>query len=133
MNENEPGLLKVPRDRGQTNLREQAPDNGIDIDGVISKFEHAVKELLSETNSETEERSTSMNENEPGLSRVTCKQAAKELQMDIESVQYLMRQGRLPIGYAMKKEKATKYSYYIYRGLLDAEKRRLAEGGERKW
>ena len=34
-----------------------------------------------------------MNENEPGLSRVTCKQAAKELQMNIESVQYLMRQG----------------------------------------
>lgn len=65
--------------------------------------------------------------------RVTTKQAAKELNMGIESVQYLMRQNRLPIGYAMRKEKATRYTYYIFRGLLDAELQRLAGGGERKW
>nr|DAY69804.1 MAG TPA: hypothetical protein [Caudoviricetes sp.] len=65
--------------------------------------------------------------------RVTTKQAAKELNMGIESVQYLMRQNRLPIGYAMKKEKATRFTYYIFRGLLDAEVQRLAGGGERKW
>ncbi len=69
----------------------------------------------------------------PGMERVSTRQAAKELNMDVESVHYLMRQDRLPIGYAMKKDKATKYTYYIYRGLLDAEKRRIAEGGPRKW
>jgi len=69
---------------------------------------------------------------EPGLQRVTAKQAAKELHMDIESVHYLMRQGRLPIGYALKKDGASKYSYYIYRGLLDAEKRAIASG-KCKW
>lgn len=60
-----------------------------------------------------------------GMERVTTKQAAKELNMDIESLQYLMRKDRLPIGYAMKKEKATRYSYYIYRGLLDAQKKKI--------
>ena len=44
----------------------------------------------------------------PGVERVTTRQAAKELNMDVESVQYLMRNERLPIGYAMKKEKATR-------------------------
>lgn len=63
-----------------------------------------------------------------GLERVSTKQAAQELHMDVESVQYLMRQGRLPIGYALKKDKAKKFSYYIYRGLLEAEKSRIAEG-----
>ena len=53
--------------------------------------------------------------------------------MAVESVQYLMRQNRLPIGYAMKKEKATRFTYYIFRGLLDAELQRLAGGGARKW
>ena len=65
--------------------------------------------------------------------RVTTKQAAKELHMDVESVRYLMRQNRLPIGYAMKREKATRFTYYIFRGLLDAELQRLAGGGARKW
>ena len=65
--------------------------------------------------------------------RVTTKQAAKELHMAVESVQYLMRQNRLPIGYAMKTEKGTRFTYYIFRGLLDAELQRLAGGGARKW
>ena len=65
--------------------------------------------------------------------RVTTKQAAKELHMAVESVQYLMRQNRLPIGYAMKKEKAKRFTYYIFRGLLDAELQRVAGGGARKW
>lgn len=72
------------------------------------------------------------NEIEEGMQRVTTRQAAKELNMDVESVQYLMRAGRLPIGYAMKKEKATKFTYYIYRGLLEAEKLRIA-AGKCKW
>lgn len=65
---------------------------------------------------------------ENGLQRVTAEQAAKELNMNIESVYYLMQQGRLPIGYALKRDNAKRYAYYIYRGLLDAEKERIAEG-----
>lgn len=67
-----------------------------------------------------------------GMERVTAKQAAKELHMDIESVHYLMRNERLPIGYAMRKDNAKKFAYYIYRGLLDAEKERIANG-KCKW
>lgn len=61
-----------------------------------------------------------------GLERVATKQAAKELNMDIESVQYLLRKNRLPIGYAIKKDKAARHRYYIYRGLLDQYKRQIA-------
>lgn len=57
--------------------------------------------------------------------RVSTKEAAKELHMDVLTLQMLMREGRLPIGYALKKEGKTRYGYYIYRGLLDAEKQRL--------
>lgn len=69
---------------------------------------------------------------EEGLQRVTAKQAAKELHMDIESIHYLMKQGRLQIGYAVRKEGRKKYTYYIYRGSLDAEKKAIAEG-KCKW
>lgn len=57
--------------------------------------------------------------------RVSTKQAAKELQMDVLTLQQLMQRDRLPIGYALKKEGKSRHGYYIYRGLLDAEKERL--------
>jgi hypothetical protein len=57
--------------------------------------------------------------------RVTVKQAASELHMGVLTVQCLMQQGRLPIGYALKKDGKSRYGYYIYRGLLDAHKRQL--------
>ena len=63
--------------------------------------------------------------NNPFNSRVTVKEAAKELQMDVLTLQYLMRMEKLNIGYAVKKDGKTRYCYYIYRGLLDAEKRRI--------
>ena len=50
------------------------------------------------------------------MERVTTKQAAKELNMDVEALQYLMRHDRLPIGYALKKDGKTRHAYYIYRG-----------------
>lgn len=59
------------------------------------------------------------------MERVTSKQAAKELSMDVEALQYLMRNDRLPIGYALKKDGKTRHTYYIYRGLLDTYKRQL--------
>ncbi len=64
--------------------------------------------------------------------RVTPKQAAIELNMDVESVRYLMRENRLPIGSVMKKKGARRCTYYIYRGALDAEKERILNG-KCKW
>lgn len=62
---------------------------------------------------------------EESMERVTTRQAAKELNMDLETLQYLMRNDRLPIGYAVKKDGKKRTSYYIYRGLLDTYKRQL--------
>ena len=63
------------------------------------------------------------------MERVTTKQAALELNMDLETLQYLMRQERLPIGYAVKREGAKRGAYIIYRGLLDQYKKTV-RGGE---
>lgn len=54
------------------------------------------------------------------MERVTTKQAATELNMDLDTLHYLMRENRLPIGHAVKKEGKKRFSYYIYRGLLDS-------------
>ena len=59
------------------------------------------------------------------MERVTTKQAAKELNMDIEALQYLMRNNRLPIGHVIRKEGCKRHSYYIYRGLLDTYKKQI--------
>lgn len=68
------------------------------------------------------------NENiESGMRRVTTRDAAKELNMDVETLQYLMRKERLPIGMAVKREKAKRTTYIIWRGALDAYKRQLTE------
>lgn len=57
--------------------------------------------------------------------RVTSETAAKELGMDVLTLRGLMQQGKLNIGYALKKEGKSKWGYYIYRNLLDLEKNRL--------
>lgn len=54
--------------------------------------------------------------------RVDPKVAAEELGMDVISLHHLMRQQRLPIGVAIKKEGKKRWSYYIYRNLLDQYK-----------
>ena len=47
------------------------------------------------------------------MERVTTKRAAEELNMDLETLQYLMRKERLPIGYAIKeKGKSGQYTSY---------------------
>lgn len=62
------------------------------------------------------------------MERVTTKQAAAELNIDVENLQYLMRKERLPIGYALKKEGKARTTYYIYRGLLDTYKKQICGG-----
>lgn len=62
------------------------------------------------------------------MERVTTKQAAAELNMDITTLQYLMRAERLPIGYALKQEGKKRTVYIIYRGMLDQFKMKVAGG-----
>ena len=57
--------------------------------------------------------------------RVTSETAAKELGMDVLTLRGLMQQGKLNIGYALKKEGKSKWGYYIYRKLLDDVKAEL--------
>lgn len=54
--------------------------------------------------------------------RVTPKNAAKELQMDVITLRELMKREKLPIGYAIKREGKSKWGFYIYRHLLDQER-----------
>ncbi len=65
------------------------------------------------------------------LERVTTKQAALELNMDIDTLQYLLQNDRLPIGQAIKKDGKKRFSYYIYRGLLNQYKAFL--DGQTDW
>lgn len=62
---------------------------------------------------------------ETEVERVSVRQAAKELNMDMDAVRYLMLEDRLPIGTAVKKQGKKRAAYYIYRGLLDEYKKRL--------
>ncbi len=57
--------------------------------------------------------------------RVSTKKAAKELHMDVLTLRELMKNEKLPIGYAIKREGKTKWGFYIYRHLLDEHKRTL--------
>lgn len=47
--------------------------------------------------------------------------------MDIDNFYYLMQKERLPIGFALKKEGNRRYSYIIYRSMLDAYKKTIKE------
>jgi len=57
--------------------------------------------------------------------RVTTRQAARELNMNVDTLQYLLQKNRLPIGYAVRKEGKKRTTYYIYRGLLNQYKKEL--------
>ena len=58
--------------------------------------------------------------------RVTVRDAAKELGIDSETLRYMMQQERLPIGYALCRESKKRWTYIIYRGLLNSYKESLA-------
>lgn len=60
------------------------------------------------------------------MERVTTKQAAAELNMDLTTLQYLMTKERLPIGYALRREGKKRTVYIIYRGMLDQFKQQIA-------
>ncbi len=54
------------------------------------------------------------------MERITIKEAAKLLNMDVVTLRFLVRQKRLLIGYAIKKKGKSYYHYIIYRSMLDA-------------
>ena len=56
---------------------------------------------------------------------VTVAQAAKELNMTPLSLRELMAQGRINIGYAYQRPGCGKRKFFIYRHLLDEEKKRI--------
>jgi len=53
------------------------------------------------------------------MTRITTREAAERLNMTPLTVQVLMQQERLPIGYAIKNPGRTRYHYIIYAELLD--------------
>lgn len=57
------------------------------------------------------------------MERVFTKQAAAELNIDLETLHYMMQKERLPIGYAVKREGKKRAVYIIYRGMLDQYKK----------
>lgn len=57
--------------------------------------------------------------------RVSVRDAAQELQMDVLTLRHLMQTGCLKIGYYSKRPGCKRGSYIIYRRLLDIEKERL--------
>ena len=63
------------------------------------------------------------------MNRVTPEEAARELNISVLTLRGLMQEGKLNIGYALKRPGKKKWGYYIYRGLLDKEKERLNIGG----
>ncbi len=69
-----------------------------------------------------------MSDVEKGMERVTVKQAARELNIDADTLRYQLMKGKLQIGYAIKREGKKRSVYIIYRGLLEQEKRRIREG-----
>ena len=88
--------------------------------------------LLLQKNSEdvgkdTVLRGSTMN----AMERVKTKHAAAELNIGVDSLQFLMQMEKMPIGYAYKKPGCKRYSYIIYRGLLDQYKMQLAAGTAR--
>ena len=62
------------------------------------------------------------------MERMTTAQAAKELNINVLGLQVLMQQEKLPIGYAVKKPGSTRYTYYIFRELVEGYKNRVEKG-----
>lgn len=62
------------------------------------------------------------------MERMTTAQAAKELNINVVGLQVLMQQEKLPIGYAVKKPGSTRFTYYIYKELVDGYKKNIEEG-----
>lgn len=62
------------------------------------------------------------------LQKVSTHVAAKELGTTVLDIQEALIHKELPIGYAIKRRGSSRYTYTIYRGLLDGYKKKIMEG-----
>ena len=62
------------------------------------------------------------------MERMTTTEAAKLLNINVLGLQTLMQQEKLPIGYAIKRSNCGRYTYYIYRELVEGYIKRVEEG-----
>lgn len=62
------------------------------------------------------------------MERMTTAQAAKELNINVIGLQVLLQQEKLPIGYAIKKPGSSRYTYYIFKELVEGYKRQVEQG-----
>ena len=53
------------------------------------------------------------------MERVTTKEAAKALGIGVDSLQFLMQQDKLPIGYVTQKPNSPRRTYFIFRESLE--------------
>lgn len=63
------------------------------------------------------------------MERMTTAEAAAKLNINVVGLQTLMQQGKLPIGYAFKKPDSGRFTYVIYKELLEGFIRRVEEEG----
>ena len=61
--------------------------------------------------------------------RVSAAQAAAELNMGVYTLRTLMKYNKINLGYAYKDDRSSKWSFIVYRSLLEEEKKRLRIGG----
>lgn len=62
------------------------------------------------------------------MERITTAEAAKLLNINILGVQTLLQQEKLPIGYAVKRPNSGRYTYYIYKELVNGYIKRVESG-----
>lgn len=62
------------------------------------------------------------------MTRINTQEAAKKLNLTRLTVQVLMQQEKLPIGYAIKNPGSTQYHYIIYDELVEGYIRSVENG-----
>lgn len=62
------------------------------------------------------------------MERMTTLEASKLLHVNVVGLQVLMQQGKLPIGYAFKKPNSGRFTYIIYKELVEGYIKRVEEG-----
>ena len=62
------------------------------------------------------------------MERMTTAEAAKLLNINIVGLQTLMQQGKLPIGYAYKRPNSSRWTYCIYKELVNGYIKRVESG-----
>lgn len=65
---------------------------------------------------------------ENSIKKVSVQDAARELGTTALDIREALIHEELPIGYAIKRRGSSRYTYTIFRGLLDGYKKKIREG-----